>query len=579
MGLASLAVVGALGGAAVVSKALKTSKLSALSAPIAPSSAARFLTQASFGATDSAIADVQSAGFAGWITAQQALPVGATHLSFLQKIQAALKANQPGYDLRPPQWYRSFWQQAASYPDQLRQRVKLALSEIFVISVANKEIAQLITGVGSYYDMLGANAFGNFRTLLEGVALHPMMGVYLTYFANLPANPVTGQHPDENFAREVMQLMTIGLYHLNPDGTVQADGTGAPIPTYTHADIAGLASVFTGFSWYSANPVANGGQQTFYPDRGGLPSDPLAPITPMIPYSVYHQTTSKSFLGVTIAASATPDALGDLKIALDTLFNHSNVGPFIGKGLIQRLITSNPSPAYVGRISAVFNDDGTGVRGNLGAVIQAILLDPEARDDAVVTSPTFGKLREPIIRVANWVRAFNATSTSGQWLVTTTTNSPSSLDQAALTAPSVFNFYVPGYVPPGTRMGGLDLVVPEFQAVDEISVAGYLNFMLAVISSGLGAAAHGSVVPDIQADYSSEIALAGIAANLVARLNLLLTYGAMSTAVQTRIVNAINTIPLPPAGAGPAALKAAQLRRVQMAIFMAFASPDYIVQR
>ena len=298
------------------------------------------------------------------------------------------------------QFYESFWKQAATAPDQLRQRVKLALSEIFVISLADSHIDT--RGAASYYDVLGANAFGNYRTLLEQVALHPMMGTYLSWIANQKADPTTGRHPDQNFARESMQLMSIGLYQLNTDGTQVLNSLGQPIATYSTSDIAGLADVFTGYSWYSPKPTNN---TTF----NGKIKDPDASVTSMIPYPTFHATNAKSFLGTTIAASATADPAGDLKIGLDTLFNHPNVGPFISRQLIQRLVTSNPTPAYVGRVAAVFNNNGQGVRGDLGAVVKAVLLDPEARNTAAaLADPNYGKLREPVVRMANWMRASGA---------------------------------------------------------------------------------------------------------------------------------------------------------------------------
>jgi len=427
-------------------------------APPAPSDVARFLTQATFGPTDATISQVQSEGYAAWIAEQEAMGVSSTHVGFMQARRALPGAPNPSVN----EWYGSFWQQAVTAPDQLRQRVKFALSEIFVVSVADPNVDEL--SAASFYDMLGANAFGNFRTLLEQVSLHPAMGVYLTWIANQKADPNTGRHPDQNYARESMQLMTIGLYQLNPDGTQKLDASGQPIPTYTAADIAGLADVFTGYSWYSPNPT----NTTFL----GTRKDPNAIITPMIAYPSFHATTAKTFLGTTIPASATADPAGDLRIALDTLFNHPNVGPFISRQLIQRLVTSNPSPAYVGRVAAVFANDGKGVRGNLGAVVQAILLDAEARTtSSAVADPNFGKLREPVIRMANWMRAFNAQSASGGWLQTSTAAN-TSLAQAPLTSSSVFNFFRPGYVAPGTKTGKLGYVAPEFQIADEVSVAG-----------------------------------------------------------------------------------------------------------
>jgi uncharacterized protein (DUF1800 family) len=270
--------------------------------------------------------------------------------------------------------------------------------------------------------------------------------------------------------------------------------------------------------------------------------------------------------------------MSELNYALTWLFNHPNVGPFVGKQLIQRLVTSNPSPAYVGRVAAVFNNDGTGVRGNLAAVVTAILLDDEARaGDTTPPGPTFGKLREPVMRLANWARSFYTTSTSGQWIVPSTT-APESLDQTVLTAPSVFNFFAPGYIPPGTSIEAAGLVAPEFQAVNSISVAGYLNTMLKVITSGLGTPyPAGHSPPDVQTTYADEVSLAANPANLVARLNLLLMYGTMTPQLQTQIINAVTAIATPTAP--PAAVTAALTQRVQLAVFLTFASIEYLVQR
>jgi uncharacterized protein (DUF1800 family) len=528
-------------------------------APLPASDASRFLGQATFGATDASISQVQTEGYAAWIAEQEAMPVSSTHLAFMQARRALPGAPNPSVN----EWYGSFWQQAATAPDQLRQRVKFALSEIFVVSVADPNVDEL--SAASFYDMLGANAFGNFRTLLEQVSLHPAMGVYLTWLANQKADPNTGRHPDQNYARESMQLMTIGLYQLNADGTQKLDGAGQAIPTYSAADIAGLADVLTGYSWYSPAPT----NTTFL----GGKRDPNAIITPMIAYPAFHATTAKTFLGVTIPASTTADPPGDLKIALDTLFNHPNVGPFISKQLIQRLVTSNPSPAYVGRVAAVFNNDGKGVRGNLGAVVQAILLDPDARTtSAAIADPNFGKLREPVIRMANWMRAFNAQSASGGWLETSTASN-TSLAQAPLTSSSVFNFFRPGYIPPGTKLGKLGYAAPEFQIADEVSVAGYLNTMQSAITSGVGTGR------DITVAYTTEIGIASDANALAERMNLILLNGQMSAALKTRIVDAVNSVAIPGGTATPAQINAALLNRSKLANFMAMASAEYLAQR
>jgi uncharacterized protein (DUF1800 family) len=525
-------------------------------APPTAVEASRFLSQTTYGPTEAEISRVRATGYSQWIDQQMVTPAPTSHLV---EIDARVAA---GASTSNSEFYYSFWGQAISAPDQLRQRMKLALSEIFVISLADSNVSY--RGSGAYYDMLGANAFGNFRKLLEEVALHPQMGVYLTWLGNQKEDPVTGRQPDENFAREVMQLMTIGLYELNLDGTPKSDISGRPVPTYTADDIAGLAKVFTGYSFYSPNPTS----LTF---RGGnLP--PEAATRSMIPYPQFHSTSSKAFLGTAIPASTNPDPAGDLKIALDTLFNHPNVGPFIGKQLIQRLVTSNPSPAYVARVARVFNDNGKGVRGDMSAVVRAILLDEEARSATIANGVNYGKVREPIVRMAHWARAFGATSQSGSWLIPTTSGN-TSLGQTALTSPSVFNFFRPGYSPPNSRIGAAGLVAPEFQIVDEVTVAGYLNTMQTTIDAGIGTTVNGA--RDVRPNYAAEIALANDPGALVDRMNLILMSGRMSPATRTRIVEAVSGVNVPATGNQTTALT----NRAKLAIYMTMASPEYLVQR
>lgn len=517
--------------------------------------AARFLTQATYGPTDASIADLRTTGYSKWLDQQMAMG-SRSHVEETEQ-----RVIERGTNFNNGDFIYSYWDQAITAPDQLRQRMKLALSEIFVISLVDSSINA--KGAASYYDMLGDEAFGNFRTLLEKVTLHPMMGVYLTWVANQKEDPATGRHPDENYAREIMQLMTIGLYQLNQDGTPKTDKAGQPIPTYSADDIGGLARVLTGYSYYSPKPSS----VTF---RGGA-RDPEAWTHPMIPYPAFHSTGEKAFLGVVIPASSTPDAEGDLKVALDTLFNHPNVGPFIGRQLIQRLVTSNPSPAYVSRVAAVFNDNGKGVRGDMSAVVRAILLDPEARDDAIAQDPDFGKVREPIIRLANWARAFDATSESGQWLIPST-SSNTSLGQAPLMSPSVFNFYRPGYSPPGTRAAAKGLVAPEFQIVDEVTVAGYLNTMLNAIAYGIGRS------HDVTSDYAAEMAVARDPEALVDRIDLLLLSGRMSSGLRSRLVEAVAGIRVPTNGRETTTDNALRNRAI-VAVYLTMASPEYLVQR
>ncbi len=521
--------------------------------------ASRFLMQASFGATDSDISAITAMTFSDWIAAQIAMPAGTPHLAWMDRRLAEIRAVNASSNVSASQFYESFWSLAASAPDQLRQRVKLALSEIFVISFASD--TEDPRGNASYYDMLGKHAFGNFRELLEDVTYHPAMGLYLTYRGNQKEDTRTGRNPDQNYAREIMQLMTIGLNLLNIDGTLKNDLLGNVQPTYGQDDIDGLAKVFTGLSWYHPTPT----NSTF---SGGARHEDRH-IRPMIAYNNYHSVSAKSFLGTTIPATTTADTVGDIKIALDTLFNHPNVGPFIGKQLIQRLVTSNPSPAYVARVAATFNNNGSGVRGDMAAVVRAILLDSEARSAG---DAAYGKLKEPIVRLANWMRTFEATSQSGNWLLGTT-SAPTSLGQSPLTSPSVFNFYRPGYVPTRSTLGTKGLLAPEFQATDEVSVAGYINTVQTAVGSGIGSGS------DIRSAYNKEIALASDVPALLDRLNLLLYAGTQSAGLRSRISAAVTGITIPGGTASQSQIDAAKLNRVKLAVFLSLASPEYIAQR
>lgn len=517
-----------------------------------PKLASRFLAQASFGPTSASIDEVAASGAAAWINAQFTKPQ-TLHRLYMDKIQASLPE---GTKIGLTQIHESFWQQAATGNDQLRQRVAFALSQIYVVSVLDGTVVNFPRGVASYYDMLGQHAFGNFRQLLEGVALHPMMGIYLSHLRNQKESG--SRVADENFAREIMQLMSIGLYQLNPDGSVKSSG-GKPIETYTHDDVSGLAKVFTGWSWY-------GPDQTNNRFAGGTP-DPDRDWKPMQNYPAMHSSSEKRFLGATISGATTGQA--DLKVALDTLFNHPNVGPFIGRQLIQRLVMSNPSPAYVGRVAAAFADNGAGVRGDMKAVLRAILLDSEAR-----AAEPRQKVREPVLRLANWMRAFNAKSASGRFLLGNQDDPLTALGQTSMRSPSVFNFYRPAYVPPNTSISAAGMVAPEMQIVAEPSVTGYLNYMQDVIARGTGEAR------DIVPNYQAELALAETPEKLVDRIDLLLLNGSMSSTLRNRIISAVNSVPVPASNGGnAAAITTAKSNRVYLTIFLAMASPEYIVQK
>ncbi|MCH8618387.1 DUF1800 family protein [Undibacterium sp. TS12] len=522
-----------------------------------PAQASRFLAQASFGANNAAINGVTSSSYSAWIDKQFLMPQ-KLHRSYMDA-QAAGFINGLK-DLSQNNFFESFWQQAITGDDQLRQRVTFALSQILVISFQDSNVANYPRGVASYYDTLAANAFGNYRNLLESVSLHPMMGTYLTSLRNQKESGT--QVPDENYAREVMQLFTIGLYQLNQDGTYLLSN-GKPVETYSSTDIAGLAKVFTGWSW--AGPDKS--DTRFFGGNADANRDWL----PMQSYPKYHSISAKSFLGVTIPAQSAANPEASLKIALDTLFNHPNVGPFIGKQLIQRLVTSNPSPQYISRVAAAFNNNGQGVRGDMRAVIKAILLDNEARTDSTLAFANTGKLREPTLRLANWMRAFDVKSTSGRFLMTSTDDPLSGLSETPMRSPSVFNFYRPGYVPPNTSIASAGLVSPEMQITGETSVVGYLNFMRDIIPNGTGSSR------DIKADYTPLIALAPTPELLLDQINLNLMASQMSSNLRSQILTAVNSVAIPTNNTANA--DTAKKNRVYLAIFLTMASPEYLTQK
>jgi len=523
---------------------------------------ARFLSQAAFGGSGAQIDRTRRIGFDAWFDEQFASPHNRHQAYFDAQAEYAALA---GESTSQTNWvYESFWRVAVRGNDQLRHRVAFALSQIFVVSLADAAVGGNPRGVASYMDMLGRNAFGNFRTLIEEVSLHPMMGLYLSHLRNQKEDPASGRVPDENYAREVMQLFTIGLYELNPDGTVRLDSRNEPIETYTNDDVTGLARVFTGWSW--AGPDKSDSRF-----RGGSP-DPDRAVKPMQPYPKFHSTSEKRFLGVTVPAQDSADPAASLRVALDRLHAHPNVGPFIGRQLIQRLVTSNPSPAYVARVTAAFDDNGAGVRGDMKAVIKAVLLDPEARNPPAGSSE-YGKVREPVLRIAHWLRTFSGRSAADRYLIGNTDNPNNSLGQTPMRAPSVFNFYRPGYIPPNSAIAEAGLVAPELQITHESSVAGYLNTLRSVLSSGIGSGSP----RDVQADYGEVIGLADRPDALVDRLALLLLAGEMSDELRVQLVDAVGSVAVSATNAQSAAT--ARSNRVKLAIFLIMASPEYLVQK
>ena len=512
---------------------------------------ARFLQQAQFSSTETEIADVKKKGFAGWLDEQMALPSSQGGWDWLySRGYGVIDERNLAQQENGPVDYM-IWNQLIRSPDQVRRRVAIALTEYFVINTANMTEPWFKPfHVARFFDILCNNAFSNFRKLLEEVTLSVAMGAFLNALRNEKEDPNTGRLPDENYAREVMQLFTIGVSQLNLDGTPKLDAQGNPIDSYNQSDVTNLARVFTGYDTDITDGFTKSPVPPFFftiPNVGYTRN-------PMKFYSFRHSMLEKKFLGTTIPANT--DGPESMRIALDTLFNHPNVGPFFARQMIQRLVTSNPSGAYVQRIATVFNNNGSGVRGDLKAVFRAILLDDEARNLANMSVPLFGKLREPMLRFAQWGRTFKLTSTAGTWKISPPNWTYQSIVQPPLQAPSVFNFFRPGYVPPNTRFAAEKATVPEFQIVNETTVSQYINLIRWVATDGLWTHLPDRIDDgffpqdygpdsskyDIQADYSAEYALLADPQTLVRKLNLVMAAGRMTEQTETTIVNMIKSL-------------------------------------
>ena len=543
--------------------------------------AARFLHQAAFGASEADIAAVRSKGYAGWLNEQLNMPMGQTKWDWLVG-KGYSAVNDREYFFSDYFYQFAIWRDLFTAPDMVRQRWAFALSEMFVISVNSVTGVQPWCGLGGvhFWDTLARHGFGNFRDLLEAVTLHPMMGAFLNTRGNQKEDPATGRVPDENYAREVMQLFTIGLHQLNLDGTPRLGANGQPIDSYGQSDVTQLARVFTGYDLDlrgvgNFNDPSPPHYSVWYPEYVQRP---------MQFFPERHSTLEARFLGVHVPAGTPgPEAL---RIALDTLFNHPNTGPFFARQMIQRLVASNPAPDYVARVAAKFNDNGAGVRGDLKAVLRAILLDKAARGPSGLYSRTFGKLREPILRITNWARAFKVRSLANTWKFSVGSwDTEADLQQYPLAAPSVFNFFRPGYVPPSTEMATQGATAPEFQLVSESSVSAYINYLQNIIYQGAWIGNPGEAgfprdnlgvtyVPDIVPDYSAEFALVGNTLLLVQRLNILLTGGQLSPATQDFIVNALRIDRI--RADSPDEFKRIHVAR---AVLFVMASAEYLIQK
>jgi uncharacterized protein (DUF1800 family) len=506
-----------------------------------PADASRLVEQATFGPTLDLVEHLQTVGTDTFLNEQFSAPM--TPYPDLPPMPSTRDPSCTGtcqrdnYTMYPLQ--RHFFSNALSGDDQLRQRVAFALGQVFVVSGID---IRLSSWMRPYQQMLYEDAFGTFRQVLGDVTLSAAMGSYLNMVNNKKLNTTTHVKPNENYAREVLQLFSIGLVMLNQDGTPQLDANGQPIPTYTQAIVEEFARVFTGW--------------VFAPAFGtGIPNyrDPMV-VRIVGGVEVDHDKGTKQLLnGLNVPAGLS--AAADLKMALDNIANHPNVAPFIGKQLIQHLVTSNPTPAYVARISAVFNDNGSGVRGDLAAVVRAILLDPEAR--GVHDEPTYGHLLEPALFIARVLRAFRATSDGV--LATYSAN----MEQDVFRPASVFNFYPPGY----RFLGGQGLLGPEFRLDDSATALARANFVNTVV--------FGTIPPSppdrptgTAVDISWLLPLAAYPDLLIQELNGLMLHQSMSQQAHDAIRTAVLAVP----ASNPS-------MRAKTAAYLVASSSQYQVER
>ena len=553
-------------------------------------STSRFLSQATFGATQSDLSTLVGTSVSDWLL-QQFSEEPSDYLAALDGYQAQL----PFLILNP--WNRqattfAFWRHSITGDDQLRQRMVYALSQILVISNAGGDaLTDYPEAVAYHQSLLTEFGFGNYRNLLEAMTYSPGMGFYLTYMGNQKEDPETGRQPDENYAREILQLFTMGLVALNDNGTLAGglnDGDSS-VELYDNDDITGLAKVFTGLDRRVSRAEAKNNPEA---------SEVLKSWRePMVVYPAKHAQNEKTFLGLTIPENT--NAQDSITLALDQLMSVASVGPFLSRQLIQRFTTSNPSPAYISRVTQVFNDGrytlpngtavGGGLRGDLKATIAAILLDRENLEPEAPN--TFGKLREPVLRFTQWARAFSAGTVTPEYTLElydlfSTSNYGQGLAQHPFSAPSVFNFYRPGYVPPGTDSGAAGMTVPELQIVTAETIPAYMNFItfFAMASTQhadlsayreLGGLTGVNFDPELARtsflpDYSYEKNLADDLPALFDHLNLLLAGGALSQAAVDSFMDAVAGVPVEASDDWRAT-------RVGLAVALVMTSADYLV--
>ena len=555
--------------------------------------AVRFLAQATFGPTADDIAHLRSLGYTGWLNEQFAASA-SKETPYLDWVLATFPDEYISDDTRLEIWTIN----SVGTPDPsrggfvptdaLRQRIAMALSEIFVVSNSNGTLSYEPWALASYYDLLAADAFVNYRTLLEDVTKHPAMGIFLSMIQNQKANEEQNIHPDENYAREVMQLFSVGLKQLNIDGTPQLVG-GQPVPTYDQTTVRGFAAVFTGWDWNSSaasqcSDTDSCCTEDNYFWCGPSSYEDMGWRLPMQPIESYHENQADKQLlvypGVELSGGILVhggDAQAEMTAALDNIFNHPNVGPFIAMRLIERLVTSNPTPAYVQRVAQTFNNNGGGVRGDMKAVIRAILLDPEARFGQWQHPDTFGKLREPLLKITHMWRAMEARSQGGR--VGTLRPWPpieEQIGQAPLRSPTVFNFFKPDYAQPG-EVHDDGLVSPEFQILTDTMIVATPNYLFHEVFcdyTGSDACWASDDPSALQMNEDRDAALAASdPAALVDEYSRLFMSGQMSPFMKGVLVNRLQQMTSDDYGSELGR------RRVQHALYLILNSPEYSIQK
>lgn len=536
-------------GASANSAAVAATPVAPAAAGLSRTQAARVLAQAAFGGSDADILNLQNQanGIQGWLNQQFAMPVNPSgQLSNVEWMQAN---NLISIEFDTNGVQSSLWRKLISSPDVLRQRMMLALTDLFVVNTSATTLTYRGAAAAYYLDQLEANAFGNFKDLLLAVSHTPAMGQYLTYLDSVKANPVTGTSPDENYAREIMQLFSIGVVQLNLDGTPVANPNdpGVALATYSQTDVLNMAKVFTGWKLNAA--------ATTYPGASAA--------TDMINDAAGFDSTEKFVLGQTIAAGLNGEQT--LEAAIGILMQHPNIAPFISRQFIQRLVTSNPSPDYVSRVAGVFQS----TQGDMKSIITAILTDAEATSAALLSDPQAGKLREPVVRFIQWARTFQlniAATDATTWAkIGNLSSSSTALAESPLQSPNVFFFFQPGYIPPQTALQTNGITAPEFGITNESSVAGYMNFIKNLIANGIAGVAgnYGSLQPLVDQG--------GTSAALLAEINVLIAAGQISAQTLALMQSALDTIDVSTAsGAND---------RLYAALTLVMCAPEYLVQK